>query len=323
MRSTVRSIDMKKLLGVVVQTEGLSSDTTLLKLFQTLVFDQYRDELDLLEAVNASSILRRNVERSTFDMARELLYKHELIGIKLIPIGEVGYPISLDISFRPPAILYVRGELDLLSTTPGVAVVGSREISSAGTEITRRITTELCEKNFLIVSGLAIGVDATAHRAALQARGQTVAVLAHGLEEAKPKQNARLGLEILESGGAWVSEYPIGRRAMKQSFVQRNRIQVGLSAGSVLIEAALDSGTMTQAEFCLKERRPLFAVVPHKEDNPLSLNCAGTKLLVEKGEALPLKTKADYDDLVRKLSASKLFLQSKESEFLMRSPSLL
>ncbi|MCR3986058.1 MULTISPECIES: DNA-processing protein DprA [Aeromonas] len=319
----MKPIDMKKLLGVVVQTEGLSSDTTLLKLFQHLTFENFRDEIDLLEAVNASHFLKGKLERNVFDVSRELIYKHELDGIKLLPIGEENYPICLEITSRPPAILYVKGELDCLRSVPGVAVVGSREISSAGTEITRRITTQLCEHSFVIVSGLAIGVDATAHRAALQARGKTIAVLAHGLEEAKPKQNTRLGLEILERGGIWVSEYPMGRRAMKQSFVQRNRIQVGLSSGSVLIEASLDSGTMTQAEFCIKEKRPLFAVVPHRVDNPLHLNCEGTQSLVDKGDATPLRTKDDYDGLVKTLLISKENLNQRDSFFSLSTPSLL
>lgn len=158
------------------------------------------------------------------------------------------------------------------------------------------------------MSGLAIGTDANAHKATLQAKGKTIAVLAHGLEEAKPKQNSRLALEILEKGGAWVSEYPMGRPAQRQSFVQRNRIQVGLSAASVLIEAALNSGTMTQAEFAVKAKRPVFAVVPHLLNNPLNLNCEGTVELVNSKMATPLKTKNDYDGLIEVINKSKLSL---------------
>lgn len=108
----------------------------------------------------------------------------------------------------------------------------------AGEEITKRITKKICERGVVIVSGLAIGTDTNAHKATLKAGAKTIAVLAHGLESAKPKQNARLANEILSNGGAWISEYPVGRPAFKQSFVQRNRIRVGLSAVSILIEAA-------------------------------------------------------------------------------------
>ncbi|MNT17799.1 hypothetical protein D3C72_1529750 [compost metagenome] len=92
---------------------------------------------------------------------------------------------------------------------------------------------------------------------------------------------------------------------LKQSFVQRNRIQVGLSAGSILVEASLGSGTMTQAEFCVQAKRPMYAVVPHRPDNPLQLNCEGTQHLVDSGQAFPLRTKEDYDALIDVMMRSK------------------
>ncbi|WP_047713378.1 DNA-processing protein DprA, partial [Pantoea ananatis] len=124
------------------------------------------------------------------------------------------------------------------------------------------------------------------------------------------KQNSRLAFEILEKGGAWISEYPMGRPAQKQSFVQRNRIQVGLSAASVLIEAAMNSGTMTQADFALKAKRPIFAVVPHLFDNPLNLNCEGNIELVLNMKAQPLKTKGDYENLIKVINESNNHLLS-------------
>ncbi|MNV52672.1 hypothetical protein D3C71_1447790 [compost metagenome] len=296
---------MKQLLGVAVQVYKLGSDATLLKLIDYLDFDQLHDLQDLKEAVEQSRLLRAPLTNKVVNESQDELFRHKQLGISLIPIGETGYPKSLAMTENPPAILYVRGNLSILEQLPGVAVVGSREVSSNGLEITKRITSQLSKAGFVIVSGLAIGVDAMAHRAALQSKGLTIAVLAHGLEEAKPKQNARLGHEILENGGAWISEYPIDRRVLKQSFVQRNRIQVGLSAGSILVEASLGSGTMTQAEFCVQAKRPMYAVVPHRPDNPLQLNCEGTQHLVDSGQAFPLRTKEDYDALIDVMMRSK------------------
>jgi len=296
---------MKQLLGVAVQVYKLGSDATLLKLIDYLDFDQLHDLQDLKEAVEQSRLLRAPLTNKVVSESQDELFRHKQLGISLIPIGETGYPKSLAMTENPPAILYVRGNLHILEQLPGVAVVGSREVSSNGLEITKRITSQLSKAGFVIVSGLAIGVDAMAHRAALQSKGLTIAVLAHGLEEAKPKQNARLGHEILENGGAWISEYPIDRRVLKQSFVQRNRIQVGLSAGSILVEASLGSGTMTQAEFCVQAKRPMYAVVPHRPDNPLQLNCEGTQHLVDSGQAFPLRTKEDYDALIDVMMRSK------------------
>jgi len=301
----VNSGEMKQLLGVAVQVYKLGSDATLLKLIDYLDFDQLHDLQDLKEAVEQSRLLRAPLTNKVVSESQDELFRHKQLGISLIPIGETGYPKSLAMTENPPAILYVRGNLHILEQLPGVAVVGSREVSSNGLEITKRITSQLSKAGFVIVSGLAIGVDAMAHRAALQSKGLTIAVLAHGLEEAKPKQNARLGHEILENGGAWISEYPIDRRVLKQSFVQRNRIQVGLSAGSILVEASLGSGTMTQAEFCVQAKRPMYAVVPHRPDNPLQLNCEGTQHLVDSGQAFPLRTKEDYDALIDVMMRSK------------------
>ncbi|QNF18496.1 DNA-processing protein DprA [Aeromonas jandaei] len=309
----MNSREMKQLLGVAIQVYKLGSDTTLLKLIDYLNFDDLHDLQDLKDAVDESRLLRAPLTNQVINESQEELFRHNQLGISLIPIGEIGYPKSLAMTENPPAILYVRGNLSILDQLPGVAVVGSREVSSNGVEITKRITTQLSKAGFVIVSGLAIGVDTMAHRATLQNKGLTIAVLAHGLEEAKPKQNARLGHEILENGGAWVSEYPIDRRVLKQSFVQRNRIQVGLSAGSILVEASLGSGTMTQAEFCVQAKRPMYAVVPHLPDNPLQLNCEGTQHLVDTGQAFPLRTKDDYDRLIEVMLNSKLKIQ--ESSF--------
>ncbi len=305
----MHSKEMKQLLGIAVQTYKLGSDTTLLKLVKSLDFSSIRDLDDLKSAVDKTRLLRSPLTNKVIFESQEEIFRHGQLGIELIPIGEEGYPHSLSLTDNPPAVLYVRGDLRVLHELPGVAVVGSREISTSGVEITKRITTQLVNAGFVIVSGLAIGVDTMAHRATLQAKGKTIAVLAHGLEEAKPRQNTRLGQEILENGGAWVSEYPVGRQALRQSFVQRNRIQVGLSAGSVLIEAGLGSGTMTQAEFCVQAKRPMYAVVPHKPHNPLNLNCEGTQHLVDTQQAFPLRTREDYDALIDVMLASKSKLQ--------------
>lgn len=290
--------DLKKYLGLAVQTERLTSEQGLLKLLNGIRFESIRDFHDLVEAVNVSEILKNRMDLSSLVSSEVYNETHRALGIEVIPFGDERYPVCLAMTPNPPAMLYLRGDENILREMPGVAIVGSRQVSRAGEEITKRITSRVCEKGMVIVSGLAIGTDTNAHLASLDANAKTIAVLAHGLELAKPKQNARLASEILERGGAWISEYPVGRPAFKQSFVQRNRIQVGLSATSILIEAARDSGTMTQADFAIKAARPIFAVVPHKENNPLGLNCEGNLKLVESDLARPLRTSADYEELM-------------------------
>ncbi len=298
----------KSVFCVTCQSKGIASDATLLKLLKLSSSLELRDDIDWLSFVNSTSSFKE-LFSSSFIRENSHLYENHLdLSIEPILYGSEKYPNSLAIVGQPPPVMYFKGDLDILVKLPGIAIVGSREISSAGTEITRRITTQCVKAGLVVISGLAIGVDAAAHRATLQANGKTIAVLANGLDQAKPRQNQKLGEEILENGGAWISEMPIGSRVFKNSFVQRNRIQVGLAASSVLIEAALGSGTMTQADFCLKANRPMFAVIPHKEGNPLALNCEGTVSLVSEGKAIPLKTKDDYDQLIKTTQDSKLYL---------------
>lgn len=294
----MRPADLKKYLGLTVQTERLTSERGLLKLMNSLRFNSIRDAHDLVESVNMTSILKGRLTISELMNAEKYYDIHQKYNIDIIPFGDERYPICLAMTPNPPAMLYIRGNVNILKEMPGVAIVGSRQVSRAGAEITKRITSRVCEKGLVIVSGLAIGTDTNAHQASLNVHAKTIAVLAHGLEAAKPKQNSRLAQDILENDGAWISEYPVGRPAFKESFVQRNRIQVGLSATSILIEAAKDSGTMTQADFAIKAARPIFAVIPHKENNPLNLNCDGNIQLVNNKLATPLRTSEDYDKLI-------------------------
>ncbi|EDM1755567.1 DNA processing protein DprA [Salmonella enterica subsp. diarizonae] len=305
MRSnSVRPSDLKKYLGLTIQTERLTSEQGLLKLINSLRFDSLRDIHDLVESVNLTSILKNKLTVESLINAERYYDIHRQYKIEIIPFGDKRYPLSLAMTPNPPAMLYIRGDVNILYEMPGVAIVGSRQVSRAGEEITKRVTSRICKSGLVIVSGLAIGTDTNAHQASLDAHAKTIAVLAHGLELAKPKQNAKLARDILENGGAWMSEYPVGRPAFKQSFVQRNRIQVGLSATSILIEAAKDSGTMTQADFAIKAGRPIFAVVPHKINNPLGLNCEGNIQLVNNNLASPLRTSEDYDDLMAVIADS-------------------
>lgn len=203
------------------------------------------------------------------------------------------YPNCLLDIMAPPQTLYARGNLDLLASPPGVAVVGTRKATTNGLKITNRIAAHCVSLGATVVSGLALGIDAEAHRGCLDAGGKTIAVLAHGLHTAEPKANQALAYQILESHGLWVSEHPEGTKASRQNFVPRNRIQVGLSKCSIIVESDVRSGTTTHAKFCMQEKHPLFAVIP-QPGNPLKLNCAGPQMLVSDMGAQSLVTKDDY-----------------------------
>ncbi|WP_444931170.1 DNA-processing protein DprA [Microbulbifer sp. SSSA002] len=203
------------------------------------------------------------------------------------------YPAGLEDCPNPPAILYARGNTDLLSRA-GIAIVGSRDASKNGLEIAQRIAGYVASRGHVIVSGLALGIDTAAHEGALAAGGDTIAVLAHGLHTANPPSNYKLAMRILEAGGLWVSEHPEGVPPQKYFFIARNRIQVGLSQSSIIVESTTSSGAMKHADFCLQARHKLFAVAPHTPKNSLALNCQGPLDLISNDKATPLRTKADY-----------------------------
>jgi DNA processing protein len=223
-----------------------------------------------------------------------------MLDIKEIQRGSSLYPAHLESIMAPPRTLWAVGNLGLLNT-PGVSVVGARDASRVGLTIAERISSFLAMNNIPVVSGLALGVDAAAHRGAIKVAGPTIAVLASGVDNFTPKTNMPLAQEILNKGGLIVSEQAPGTPAKRQNFVPRNRIQVGLSNASIIVECAEKSGTMTHAKFCLEERHPLFTVIPN--DATLAMNLSGAKLLQTMGAHI-ITSKEDYSMLLLKAHKS-------------------
>jgi DNA processing protein len=200
-----------------------------------------------------------------------------------------GFPARLQQIATAPKELYIRGaELAPLLERPCVAVVGSRKVSAYGKAVTAQLVRELAQHGVVIVSGLALGVDAIAHQAALDGGGQTIAVLPCGLERVYPLQHFRLARDILAQGGALVSEYPPGAVTYPLNFVARNRIVSGLSDAVLITEAAEKSGTLHTARFALEQGREVLAV----PGSITSVTSAGTNNLIKTG-ATPVTCTAD------------------------------
>ncbi|HVQ44937.1 MAG TPA: DNA-processing protein DprA [Candidatus Saccharimonadia bacterium] len=187
---------------------------------------------------------------------------------------------------EPPRSINVLGTLPKDSM---VAVVGTRRPTAYGERVTYQIAGELAKAGAVIVSGLAIGVDSIAHRAALDAGGRTVAVLAHGLDRIYPPRHRGLAKEILASGGALVSEYDIGTPAHKHHFVERNRLIAGLCAATIVTEAATKSGSLITAHRAAKYNRLVMAV----PGNITSVYSAGPNNLIRTNIATPITSTAD------------------------------
>lgn len=191
----------------------------------------------------------------------------EKMGFRLVSVFDSEYPGNLKKIKTCPYALFVRGEFRP-EDERAVAVVGTRKPTVYGKKMTERLVVELASQGVTVVSGLAYGVDAIAHRAVLESGGRTVAVLGSGIDKIQPAGNASLGKEIAKSGVV-VSEYPPGRRAMRQTFPARNRLVSGLSKGVLVMEGTGRSGSLITAAFARKQGRVVMAV-PGEVDNRMS-----------------------------------------------------
>ena len=230
-----------------------------------------------LPAVSAQSIaLGKSLELGgeQYDRVRES-------GAAVIVPGDPEYPSRLLEIYDPPLALYVRGNAELIGRD-GVAVVGTRHPSPYGIGMAERLACDLAARGLVIISGMARGVDTAAHRGALNAKGLTVAVWGTGIDVTYPKENQKLTDQILATGGAIMSEFPLGTFPAPQNFPIRNRILSGMSVGVLVIEAGEYSGTRVTARCALEQGRDVFAV-PGNVTNKLSW---GPNTLIKQGAAL-------------------------------------
>ena len=236
---------------------------------------------------------RRAIKIFPADAARAELDAIDRLGARLLTIGEPAYPAALSAIDDAPPALTVRGDAELL-LRPSVAIVGARNASTNGRNLAQRLAADLSGGEegapYIVVSGLARGIDGAAHRGALDAGGSTVAVMAGGVDVIYPPEHDALYGEICTSG-AVVSELPPGLRPQAAHFPRRNRIISGLSLGVVVVEAATRSGSLITARLALEQGREVFAV----PGSPLDPRSRGTNRLIRDG-AILTETVADIRD---------------------------
>jgi len=202
------------------------------------------------------------------------------------------YPQRLLEIYDPPAVLWVRGSVELLSR-PGIAVVGTRAPSAYGAGMAELLSRDLANRRVVIMSGMARGVDTAAHKGALDTGGKTVAVWGTGLDVVYPKENKRLAEQIVLTGGTIVTEYPMGTFPAPQNFPIRNRILSGLSIGVLVIEAAEYSGTRITARCAMEQNRDVFAV----PGNVTNKGSWGPNTLIKQGAKLTATWEDVWEDL--------------------------
>lgn len=257
-------------------------------------------EAGMSELLNVKDLSREACTRITkrefaFDPEEEL-EKVEKCGARLITYGDEGYPSALRQIHDPPIILYVKGKaIDRDEVL--VSVVGSRNATYYGIRATEQIAEGLARRGAGVVSGMARGIDSTAHRGCLRGGGYTVAVMGTGVDVVYPASNKKLFGEIAEKGSV-LSEFPMGTPPEPRNFPIRNRIISGLSRGVVVVEASKKSGSLITASLALEQGREVFAVPGSIE----SFKSVGTHYLIKQGAALV----ENAEDILSELSTGRV-----------------
>jgi DNA processing protein len=240
------------------------------------VLQQSAHELHLFLPEEARAVLAEYQQRGPASalgqkLLRDLDWLDAHPDVHLIDFNHPSYPQLLQEVARPPALLYVKGNQACLSF-PQLAIVGSRNPTPGGRDNAFAFARYLAAHGFTITSGLALGIDGAAHQGALAAAGHTIAVFGTGIDRIYPSRHRQLAEQILAEGGAWVSEFPLATRSHAGNFPQRNRLISGLSLGTLVVEAAVQSGSLITARLALQQNREVFAI-PGSIHNPLARGC--------------------------------------------------
>ncbi len=274
---------------------GPRAATKLLERFGSAdaVFQARRPELEQLRIrpETIESLMKREFEAK----ADEELDGVKALGGDILILDDGSYPPLLREIADPPITLYVRGDWQACFDQPCVAVIGSRNCSTYGQNAAEMLSRDLASRGICVVSGLARGIDTSAHRGAIAGGGRTIAVIGTGLDSIYPKENAKLVDEIIASGGAVVSQFPLGTPPLKDNFPYRNRIISGLSLGVLIVEASERSGSLITARLAMEQNREVMAV----PGNITSGKSYGTNYLIKAGAKLVQQ----WQDVVAELPA--------------------
>lgn len=282
---------------------------TLRKASQVFGFETKSVEELASEVPQLKSALNGGAWSQALIKAEEQLEQADKLGCSILSALDEGYPKLLSATKDDPFLLWVRGTL---SSTPdkSVAIIGTREPTKHGRLIAERITRYFVEKKWSVVSGLALGCDAIAHQETVKAGGHTVAVLAHGLQTIAPTKHRQLAEDILASGGALVSQYPIGQAVIPQQFVQRDKTQAGMAQGVVMIQSDLKGGSLHASRASVEYGRWLAVPYPTDQDRANGEPKIQANLLLSDGSDVDVSNLLRMDK--KPSSARILVLRSKE-----------
>jgi len=300
---------------------GPRAATKLLERFGSpdAVFHARRGELESLRL--KPETIESIIGRDLHDKAAAELDRVKALGGDVLILDDGSYPGLLREIDDPPPVLYVKGDWQACFDQPGVGVIGSRTCSTYGENSSEMLARDLASRGICIVSGLARGIDASAHRGAISGKGKTIAVLGTGIDSIYPRENTGLVRDILNSGGCVVTQFPLGTPPLKDNFPYRNRIISGLSLGVLIVEASERSGSLITARLAAEQNREVMAV----PGNITSGNSFGTNYLIKSGAKLVQQWQDVVAELPSEISAAILppKIEAEKPEDATRQPDLL
>lgn len=279
--------------------------------FDHYILDTPKDFVELLNIANKENkriplASQEDIEKGWRETER-ILENSQQLDIDILSIKDSDYPHRYRNIPNPPLVLYSKGNKKALNNEKTVAIIGTREPTEFGSRAGNRLGEIFAQNDFTVVSGLAIGCDSVAHRGCLKANGTTVAVMAGGLDSIYPKENRELATEILENNGCLISEYAVGIKTRPNHFVERDRLQSGLSQAVIVIETDIKGGTMHTVKFAEEQHRFLACLWNHPDKLQTHPKIQGNKKLVSEKKAKQLGTSTDINFFISFLSDEKFY----------------
>lgn len=238
-------------------------------------------EKDLKKITDSEEIIYKIIDKTKRYNLENILKESVKNNIKIILYTNKIYSQKLSKIYDYPIVLYAKGNVDLLNSN-SISIVGCRNCSEYGKKVAEKFSYMLAKKNFTIVSGMARGIDSYAHKGALMAKGNTIAVLGSGIDYIYPKENKNLYKNILDNNGLIISEHSLDTKPIPEYFPQRNRIISGLANKILVVEATKNSGSIITASFAIEQGKNVYAV----PGNITSNNSSGTNELIKDGAIL-------------------------------------
>lgn len=289
---------MKNLILTLLYIPRVGKKT--IELFVNNITSLPKDEKDIVEVFVQLKLLNKRIILPTIEQVRVALQKSENIislskdiDINVVDILSSNFPNKLRYIPNAPVILFYKGNYESVLNKNSVAIVGSRKSEKDILNKSYEIGKYFGKEDYTVVSGLAIGCDEYAHKGTLNVGGKTVAVLPGGLDSIYPLKNRELAQQIIKNEGCLISEYPIGISSFKNNFIERDRIQSGLSSATIVVECGLESGTMHTAKFAIEQKRILSCC---------DINATGNKKLINEHNAFSINNQEDLEKLKLKIT---------------------